>query len=279
MGREIIQTTTDHAPAPSVLPHCCKGELHNYLETHSWHYQPHSRCHLKAKIHHVLFSCPTGRSRANPNSWSAERTLTHRLQQLLQHSLAPSTQTTYNAGLHRFYTFCAEHNTSTLPTTKQTVTYFAVSLSQHLSPSTIRVYTSAIRAVHVQAGLPDPTVNNVHLKLVLTGIRRQYLPTTTRQRTPIRPRLLATMLHSLSRSHNLPHQDYRMLSAAFTLAFHGFLRVSEFTTPPHTLFNPRLHPSACHVHLSRKSYTFHLPHSKTDQFHHGHTIHITRSTS
>ena len=35
----------------------------------------------------------------------------------------------------------------------------------------------------------------------------------------------------------------RMLFAAFTLAFHGFLRVSKFTIPPHTQFNPRLHHS------------------------------------
>ena len=66
-----------------------------------------------------------------------------------------------------------------------------------------------------------------------------------------------------------------MLSAAFTLAFHGFLQVSKFTMPPHTRFNPRLHPSTSHVELHRRYYTFYLPHSKTDQLHHGHTIRLT----
>ena len=47
-----------------------------------------------------------------------------------------------------------------------------------------------------------------------------------------------------------------MLFAAFTLAFHGFLRVSKFTIPPHTQFNPRLHHSTSPLYL---------PHSKTDQ--------------
>ena len=83
---------------------------------------------FKAKIHHVLFSSPTGRSRANLNSWYAEQTLTHRLRQLLQHSLAPSTQAAYNTGLRRFYTFYAEHNTP-LPATKLTVTSLCPSAS------------------------------------------------------------------------------------------------------------------------------------------------------
>lgn len=48
--------------------------------------------------------------------------------------------------------------------------------------------------------------------------------------------------------------------------------------PPHTRFNPRLHPSTSHVELHRRYYTFYLPHSKTDQLHRGHTIQLTSTT-
>ena len=48
--------------------------------------------------------------------------------------------------------------------------------------------------------------------------------------------------------------------------------------PPHTRFNPRFHPSASHVELHHRYYTFYLPHSKTDQLHRGHTIRLTSTT-
>ena len=153
-----------------------------------------------------------------------------------------------------------------------------MSLSRHLSPSTIRVYIAAIRAAHRESNLPDPTHRNNQLKLVLEGIRRQHVPKPTRQRKPITSRLLSRMVEFLSQAKGLPHHDRQMLLAAFTLAFHGFLRVGEFTTPPHTHFNPRFHASTSHIHLHRRYYTFYLPHSKTDQLHYGHTICINRAT-
>ena len=86
------------------------------------------------------------------------------------------------------------------------------------------------------------------------------------------------MLEYLRHSHSLRSHNRRMLSAAFTLAFHGFLRVSEFTMPPHTHFNPRLHPAISHVVLHRKYFTFFIPRSKTDQLHKGHTIRLSHTT-
>ena len=86
------------------------------------------------------------------------------------------------------------------------------------------------------------------------------------------------MVRYIRHSAKLLPLDRRMLSAAFTLAFYAFLRVSEFTMSPHTRFNPRLHPSTSHVELHRRYYTFYLPHSKTDQLHHGHTIRLTKTS-
>lgn len=87
------------------------------------------------------------------------------------------------------------------------------------------------------------------------------------------------MVRYLLHDKGLTHPDRLMLAAAFTLAFYGFLRVSEFTTPPHSKFNPRFHPSTSHVRLHRRHYTFHIPHSKTDQLHQGHTIRVCSTNS
>ena len=278
MGRKVLSPTSHHALTTSALTHSCQGEFHCHTQTYSWHYEPHSRRHLQPKVYTLLLPCPTGPTNPNSNPWLAERTLRQQLTQLLEHSLATSTRATYTVGFRRFKAFCTKHNVPPLPASKLTVTYFAVSLSRSLSPSTIRVYISATRAAHREIGLPDPTHHNHQLTLVLRGIRRQHNPNTSRRREPITPPLLARMVRYIRNSARLSPLDRRMLSAAFTLAFHGFLRVSEFTMPPHTRFNPRLHPSTSHVELHRRYYTFYLPHSKTDQLHRGYTIRLTGAT-
>ncbi len=56
-----------------------------------------------------------------------------------------------------------------------------------------------------------------------------------------------------------------MLKAALLLGFFGFLRVSEFTTPSRSHFNPRIHPIRSDICLSHNRLTFNLKRSKTDQ--------------
>ena len=200
------------------------------------------------------------------------------LRKLLHHSLSSSTRGTYSTGFRQFTSFCAHHNVPSLPATKLTVTLFAVSLSTRLTPSTIRVYIAAIGATHREHALPDPTRHNTQLSLVLRAIRRSILPAQSKPRKPITPELLHRMIHYLNHLRSLRGHDRRMLTAAFTLAFHGFLRVGEFTMPPTTRFNPRYHPSTSHVALHRKFFTLVIPRSKTDQFHRGHTIRLDQTT-
>ena len=191
--------------------------------------------------------------------------------------MAESTRSTYNVGLRRFRDFCTRHDVSHMPASRDTIIYFAVSLSKTLSPATIQVYIAAVGTAHRERGLQDPTADNHRLKLVLRGIRRQHIPTTSRLRHAITPRILTKMLHAIANCKKLSKFDRRMLSAAFTLAFHGFLRVSEFTMPTNHRFNPRFHPTPKHVRLHRHHFSFFIPHSKTDQFHRGHTLNIAEA--
>lgn len=68
-----------------------------------------------------------------------------------------------------------------------------------------------------------------------------------------------------------------MLSAAFSLAFFGLLRVSEFTVPSQRAFNHQLHPTQDSIKWGRGQFTFHIKRSKTDQLQHGEYIHIRQS--
>ena len=68
-----------------------------------------------------------------------------------------------------------------------------------------------------------------------------------------------------------------MLTAAFLLAFFGFLRVSKFTILSRSRFNTQIHPAKASVSCKRKYYTFTIKASKTDQLQRGHKIYILRS--
>ena len=129
-----------------------------------------------------------------------------------------------------------------LPASKATIAYFAADLSNTLSPCTIDVFIAAVGSLHRQAGLPNPTSHNPTLNMVKKGLRRAHtaLPSST-PRQPITTRILADILQAIKQSRNVRSHDRLMLTAAFTLAFFGFLRISEFTTPSKAFYLPRLH--------------------------------------
>ena len=152
--------------------------------------------------------------------------------------------------------------------------YFAAELSRSLAPSTVSVYLSAVASLHRQAGLKDPTRHNPILQLAKRGIRRTHTAPTSTPRSPITSSVLANLLTAITRSRSLCRHDRRMLAAAFTLAFFGFLRISEFAVPSRRLFDHHLHPTRSSIQWSNNHFTFHLSHSKTDQFARGQSIRI-----
>ena len=95
-----------------------------------------------------------------------------------------------------------------------------------MSYKTIKVYLAAIRHCHIELDLPDPTASNL-LHLICRGIRRLQ-GDNQRIRLPITINLLHTIKEHLRRS-TFTVQEQRMLWAAFTTAFYGFLRVGELT--------------------------------------------------
>ena len=188
--------------------------------------------------------------------------------------MATSTRKTYGAGIRKFVKFCDQHHACPLPAQKETVAYFAVAMTRELTPSTIRVYLSAVTVMHRIAGFSDPTRHNYLLKLVLKGAKRIHSLQPTRKREPITVQILAKLLSQIRHTRSLQRKDRHMLAAAFTLAFFGLLRVSEFTVPSLREFDPRIHATNGSIHFSRNHYTFHLSRSKTDQYGHGYDVYI-----
>ena len=73
--------------------------------------------------------------------------------------------------------------------------------------------------------------------------------------------------------------DSACFKAAFTLAFFGLLRISEFTCPSPVAFDPRFHLTLTDVRITLQPHIIHvhIKQSKTDPFRQGCTIRVART--
>ena len=98
--------------------------------------------------------------------------------------LAPSTRKVYASAQRRFLDFCAQDNSlspsgSALPASEDMLIRFCCHLADTLHHSSIKVYLSAIRSLHIEEGLPSPQVGCLRLQRVLWGIKRHQGSTPT----------------------------------------------------------------------------------------------------
>ena len=199
---------------------------------------------------------------------------------LIKNSLAPSTLNKYKTHFKTYSHFCNSMNLQALPTTQDTLILFATYLSTTHSYKNIRAHISAIKFTSEMQGY-DPNLSTSHrLYRVIRGIKKtQGSRFNKPPRIPITPPLLTFMGRKLwSSSINL--QDKVMLWAAMLTAFHGFLRVSEYTSSHIRKYNPST--TLCFEDISIKSpqsIALHIKASKTDPFRQGTTIYLYKNNS
>ena len=139
-------------------------------------------------------------------------------------------------------------------------------MARQVSYKTIKVYLAGIHLEHLERGFEDLTKDEL-LHLLCTGIKRSQ-GISTRTHLPITISVLQTLKSRLRVNSSFSPLEKRLLWAAFTMAFYGFLRASEFATPSLTWQ---------HVQLVSNKYTIFIEQSKTDPFRCGHTITIHAS--
>ena len=154
----------------------------------------------------------------------------------MHHSIAPSSRRVYQTALNHFIRFCNEAGLHIFPIYEDQIIYFAVCSARTFTYKTIKTYIAGIQ-FHSRISGSHVNISSMHrLYYVLRGIRRVQSQRHHRRRGPITISHLDRLLQFTSIHY--PSRDAIMLQSAFSLAFYGMLRVSEYTSPyPHS-FDP-----------------------------------------
>ena len=189
------------------------------------------------------------------------------------HALAPATCHLYAAGQQHYANFCRLQARPLSPAKDTTLAEFVTYLADvvHITPTSIKTYLSTVRSLHIDRGWPDPLQAAPLKQRVLSGVKRIHGMHSRLNRLPITGTVLDCLVLSLQAASWLPIIDRHMLTAACTLASHGFLRCSEFTTG--LLWSSIQVLSSPQPHIELR-----LLASKTDPFRRGATITIGASS-
>ena len=159
------------------------------------------------------------------------------------------------------------------PADEWTLCLFATFLAARIQHSSIKVYLSGIRALHIEQGFPNPLANCLRLQRVIRGIKRSQ-GSSSSSRLPITDDLMFVIWRSL----DLRLPDHLMFWTACSLGYFGFLRASEFTVPSLASFSPSSHLGVQDIAVDSPStpscMRVKIKASKTDPFRKGAFIHI-----
>lgn len=204
--------------------------------------------------------------------------MTQKCQFYLSNGLAPSTRRVYSSAQKQFLDFCIQDGSVNqdgfiLPASEQTLMRFCSHLADRLHHTSIKVYLSGVRSLHIDMGFGDPLANCLQLQRVLRGIKR-HQGSRTNSRQPVTGDLMK-VIHGI-----LTLSDYTqsMMWAACCVGFFGFLRAGEFTV--NSPFDPNIHLTLQDLQLDSTSdpscLRVHIKCSKTDPFRQGCFIYLGR---
>ena len=97
-----------------------------------------------------------------------------------------------------------------------------------VSFATVGLDFAAVRYFHITSSAADPFAGRPRLDLILRGTRRTFGNRQGKER--LKAEVLARSTAAIQADSVLLPPDMAMLTAAFTSAFFGFLKVSEITT-------------------------------------------------
>jgi integrase len=179
--------------------------------------------------------------------------------QALDNCRAENTRKRYVQRQTRYADFCAQFGVAAVPAEVSTVVAFLAMLSESIMPQSIGGYKNAVRALHVDQGLPDPTGVNL-VTDVLKGIRRQY-GSASEPKTAFRTEDVVKMCAYHDVQGGLLHIRAK---AMLLVSYAGMLRASEVVVIRRE-----------HLDIVSNGMFITIPVSKTDQEGKGASVPIT----
>ena len=200
-------------------------------------------------------------------SWSISE-LDEHSKDLVSKGIRATTQNTYNSAQKSYLKFCNLYHLIPLPATEQMILWYIAFMNlKKLSPSTIHVYLSALRSLHVMLEFTLPDVSTPRIKLALKSITEASPPPV--QKHPITYSLLCNMFKITPSGI-----DGQMYRAALALGFFAALRSHEYLVSDSDINSINL--SLAHISFAEegglKSMTLSIPKSKNTR--HGFSVSV-----
>lgn len=176
----------------------------------------------------ISSSCPKIQATPDPDSRRFYRNdLEAEIKRLTLNSIAPNTKNSYSSSLRIFEQFrlLYELNLIWPPPVSHICSFIAHLSLKGLAHATISSYISGIGFKCKLVGAPDNSQNFLVRKL-LEGIKRSKHSKDCR--LPITKNILKKLINATSLVCSSKFETI-LFSSAFSLAYHGFLRVGEFT--------------------------------------------------
>ena len=134
-----------------------------------------------------------------------------------------------------YLSFCVYSGYQPLPAAALTLSRYAAFLAKSLS-ATIPAYLNAVRILHLEHGLTDPTKNNSQLATTLRRNKRVKRLTVS-QKKPITPHFLLAFKSHL----NLDNPLHATFWEVCLVTFFGLLRKANLQCKGFTQFDPSKH--------------------------------------
>jgi hypothetical protein len=141
-----------------------------------------------------------------------------------RHALAISTSSQYTTGASRFDEFCTAFSLVAWPPSQESLCYFSVFMSLHVSLPSVLKYISGIRHTWLAAGGQWPSHQWHQFALVKKGLKHSIGLKGPKLKLPV----TVGLLHAIHPCLNFGLHDDRLFWAASCVATFSCLRGSEF---------------------------------------------------
>jgi hypothetical protein len=207
--------------------------------------------------------------------WSLDRLIRER-SIALGLAIDDSTWKTYGSALNSYLSFVHAHNFDTDPT-PETLSFFIVYMSNHISPRSVSSYLSGI-CQQLEPYFPDvrKSRSSTLVRRTLRGcLRLSSHPISRKRALTLSDLRLVSDHYKSSRSH-----DDLLFLAMLNTGFFALLRLGELTFPDDPdLQNWRKITKRTSVSVQPELYSFLLPAHKADKFFEGNKIIVTKKDS